>query len=239
MLFVSPRPSLSQNNFQTDGGRRGGDPDRTKLAKRSVVLHVVGHDIGGFSLVGECQADFMGSQDRNASKYQDGSSSCLQSERRKLQEKGFSLDAVNLIQSSVSSGTTDQYVYKWKLFETFCQEISVDPFNASEAVITNFLAFIKKERNLSYSTICGYRSAISRYHTGISGINVGSSPRVRRLIKGTWRENPPLPKYTQTLNVQRVFDFLSNQHPPSNLDLKMLSYKTLSLIALAHLLRWK
>ena len=137
VLLVPPSPSLAQNSFQTDGGRCGGDPDRTKLAKRSVVHHVVGHDIGGSSFVGEHQADFMGSQDTNASKNQDGSSSCVQSERGKLQEEGFSLDAVNLIQSSVSSGTTDQYVYKWKLFQTFCEEISVNPFNASEAVISN------------------------------------------------------------------------------------------------------
>ena len=154
-----------------------------------------------------------------------------------MQSEGFSLEAVSLIQSSVSRGTTEQYKYKWKLFEDFCQKISVNPFEASEAVITNFLAFIKKERNLSYSSVCGYRSAISRYHVGISGVQIGNIPRVRRLIKGAWRLSPPLPRYTKTWNVQRVLDFLAKQHPPSSLNMKMLSQKTLALVALTHLLR--
>jgi len=47
---------------------------------------------------------------------------------------------------------------------------------------------------LQHSTIAGYRSAISAYHSPIDGLKVGNHPRVTALLEGVFNKRPPQPK---------------------------------------------
>ena len=215
----------------------GSNTHCSSLAQRPLVPETAGDDSRRTPSVGQLKADSEGSQDGHHSGGEDQPIGGLQSEGRRLQKEGFSSDAINLIQNSTSAKSATQYKYKWDIFVGYCESRRIDPFEASENVISNFLAFVKKERKIGYSTLCGYRSAISRFHKGISGVRIGDLSRIQRTIKGAWRQSPPLPKYTKTWNVQTVLDYLRKQHPPSVLDDSALSHKTITLVALTQLLR--
>ena len=188
-LHVSAQSSTTQDNLQIDGGGYRSYSDCSQLASSAVVSNVNGYGHRGASPVGRYKVDSVGSCVKIDSGSQIEPIGGIQSERS-LQSEGFSKDAVDLIQFSISNSTTNQYSYKWNIFQDYCKEISVDPFKASEVTVTNFLAFIKKKRNLGYSAVCGYRSAISRYHAGILGIQIGNIPRIKRAVKGVWRQTP-------------------------------------------------
>ena len=83
-----------------------------------------------------------------------------------------------------------------------------------------------------YSSINSYRSAISSVHEKIDGHNIGQHPLVTRLIKGVFHVRPPLPRYTQTWNVQSVLDYLRSLGDNKTLSLKHLSWKVAMLLAL-------
>jgi len=55
---------------------------------------------------------------------------------------------------------------------------------------------------------------------------------VTRLLKGAFHERPPLPRYTATLDVQMVLEYLKRMGTTDSLSLKQLSHKLCMLLAL-------
>lgn len=51
-------------------------------------------------------------------------------------------------------------------------------------------------------------------------------------MKGIFRNNPPKPRYSSTWNVEQVLQFIKSLGPSSDLSLKMLSLKTVCLLAI-------
>jgi len=83
-----------------------------------------------------------------------------------------------------------------------------------------------------YSTIAGYRSAISAYHIGIDGSKVGDNPQVSSLLTGIYNRRPPKPRYTFIWDVNVVVDYIKALPDDNDLTLKMLSWKLTTLLAL-------
>lgn len=84
---------------------------------------------------------------------------------------------------------------------------------------------------ISSSTLNSIRSSLSFFCE--SHLNLGQDPIILRLFRAFYKANPPKPKYMVYWKVETVLDLLSSWHPARSLSLKMLTLKTLGLIALS------
>ena len=75
-------------------------------------------------------------------------------------------------------------------FACWCSRQNIHPDTASVTSGANFLARLFK-KELSYSTICGYRSAISSYYKGVDGSKIGEHPSIVKLLKGVFNSAVP------------------------------------------------
>jgi hypothetical protein len=99
------------------------------------------------------------------------------------------------------------------------------------ANVTEFLTSLFEE-GLQYSTINGYRSAISSIHPQIEGYAVGKHPVITKIMAGVFNERPPVPKYTETWDVDCVLDYLKSLGPNDTLPMRTLTHKLTMLLAL-------
>lgn len=95
----------------------------------------------------------------------------------------------------------------------------------------NFLITLH-ERNLSYSAINTARSALSTFLENNTGISIGKSRLVVRLMKGLFEMKPTKSRYNFIWDVKIVLDFLEHFYPVCNLDLYELTLKLVMLLAL-------
>ena len=87
------------------------------------------------------------------------------------------------------------------------------------------------EQGLEYSTINGYRSAISAIHPPIDGHSVGKHPIITQIMAGVFNERPPVPKYTDTWDVAQVLTYLKSKGSNNTMDTKDLTHKLAMLLA--------
>ena len=158
--------------------------------------------------------------------------SCMGCLRRQKNELTLSKDVRDALAQSVKSGTSSQYNSCWQYFVNLCISRETDPAEAPLAEVLEFLSHFFRERGFSYRTINCYRSAISSFHAPTDGSNVGKHPLVSRFLKGIFNLRPPLPKYTFLWDVKTVFDHLSSWNSPKMRDLKQLSVKSVTLLAI-------
>ena len=87
---------------------------------------------------------------------------------------------------------------------------------------------------LQCTTICVHRSALSRYHRGWNGTKLGIHPKITQFLKGAFNINPPVKRLLPNWNLSIVLDVLKSHpfEPLGGLDLKMLTYKTVFLLAI-------
>ena len=97
--------------------------------------------------------------------------------------------------------------------------------------VANFLALLYKE-GYQYNSVNAYRSAISSVHEKIDGVAIGQHPMVSRLVRGVFNARPPIPRYSSTWDVQLVLNFIETRGKNNNLSLKMLTSKTVFLLAI-------
>ena len=95
----------------------------------------------------------------------------------------------------------------------------------------NFLAD-QYSAGLQYSTLNGYRSALSSTLPRRDGQPLGQQEDVCRLMRGVYNLRPPLPRYVSTWKVADVLAVLKTWDN-SKLGLYMLSVKLVLLLALA------
>ena len=67
----------------------------------------------------------------------------------------------------------------------------------------------------------------------MDGYTVGQHPLICRLVKGVFQSRPPLPRYTQTWDVQKVLNYLDSLGDNQMLSLKHLTWKVTMLLALS------
>jgi len=77
------------------------------------------------------------------------------------------------------------------------------------------------------------RSAISTYHEPIEGLRVGEHKLIIQLMKGVNIKNPPKPRYCVIWDVEVVLNCLRNFPADDEATLKLLTKKTVMLLALA------
>ena len=145
--------------------------------------------------------------------------------RQRLNSQGLSSQAAELVLSSWRTKTNKSYDSLFGHWNRWCSQREADPFSGPVSNVANFLASLYQE-GYQYNSIGAYRSAISSVHDKIDGVPVG------QLVKGIFNTRPPIPRYTSTWDVQTVLSYLESLGPSTNLSLKLLSLKTVFLMAI-------
>lgn len=128
--------------------------------------------------------------------------------------------------SSLSNNTYKQYDGCIKAWINYCSKHDYDYTCGSIPIIIHFLTEIF-DKGAKYGTINSYKSALSL----LLGNNLNDE-RLKRFMKGVFKLRPTNPKYNVTWDPNIVLNFLALKWPNENLDLKTLSKKTVTLLAL-------
>ncbi len=103
------------------------------------------------------------------------------------------------------------------------------------------LSFLQEglERRLSPSTLKVYVAAIAAHHDAVDGKSVGKHDLVIRFLRGARRLNPLRPHLVRSWDFPSVLTALKKElfEPLQSVELKLLSLKTVLLIALASVKR--
>ncbi len=147
-------------------------------------------------------------------------------------------EVLNTIASARAPSTRRAYALKWNLFVKWCSSRREDPRRCSIGVVLSFLQQ-GLERRLSPSTLKVHAAAISAYHDHIDGKSIGKHDLVVRFLKGARRLNPPRPPSIPSWDLALVLRALQIApfEPLQSADLRILSIKTLLLVALASIKR--
>ena len=137
-----------------------------------------------------------------------------------------------MVEASWRSSTDKRYGAAWRQWIEWCGLQGVQATSPTLADILNYLASLY-DKGAQYRTINLHRSALSSTLKPIDGFCVGQHPLVCRLLKGAFNSRPPRPKLCPTWSVQRVLNTLAEWSPASKLSLKLLTFKTCMLLALA------
>lgn len=97
--------------------------------------------------------------------------------------------------------------------------------------IINYLSGLA-ENDFSYHTINAHKAAIVQTLAVCNNFSFAEDPMIIRFMRGVFIAKRPKPKYTMTWDVGKVLDYLNSLYPLENLDIKTLTLKTVSLIAL-------
>ena len=137
-------------------------------------------------------------------------------------------EAVEILISSLTDSTLKQYNTALKNWWSYCQSEKRDPLQPDIYLVLKYLTF-RFNQEASYGTLNSERSAINL----ISTIDLGSDPAISRFFKGVFKNRPPKPKYDTTWNTEAVLNWAEALGPLKVLDLKSLTFKLVSLLALA------
>lgn len=158
----------------------------------------------------------------------------LASEWFNLNATGLPDNVIRTIQNARASSTRSLYDCKWGVFERWCAVKREIPFQCSVAVILSFLQNLI-DQGKAFSTIKVFLAAISACHIGFDGKTVGQHPLICRFMKGARRALPVSRPLSPSWDLELVLDALSAApfEPLDKADLKVLSFKTALLLALA------
>ena len=109
----------------------------------------------------------------------------------------------------------------------FCKEREIEIFSPSTPQVIEFLQ-IEFDHGQSHSSLNITRSAISL----IVETDISNDARMRRFFKGISKLRPSIPKYNYTWNPKIILDYFSEKPENESLNIKDLSYKLITLLAL-------
>ena len=138
------------------------------------------------------------------------------------------MESLDLMIASLSNSTLKQYEVSLKQWWSFCQMKGTNPYEVQRDNRMEFLSKKFKEGS-SYSSLNSFRSAVSLISTN----EVGEDPRVVRLMKGIYKSALSRPRYDTVWDTNEVLNTLEGWSPADTLTLKMLSQKTIMLLALS------
>lgn len=142
--------------------------------------------------------------------------------------RGFPECAIDTFLHSLSDSTLQQYNYTYKIWWQHCMETSAPVFTANVAEVITFLQYIVTSKNCKYGTLNSHRSALSL----LLGDSIGSDKRISRFMKGASKLRPPRPKYDNTWDPGIVLKYLEQKGSNSNLCLRELSQKLVTLLTI-------
>ena len=147
-------------------------------------------------------------------------------------ERGLSEGAKQLVEASWRPATEAQYSSCWRKWTVWT---GVHGISSSSPALNDVLNFLSElyDQGLQYRTINTMRSTLSTTLSPIDGFPVGQHPFVTRLMKGIFNSRPIVKTLFPAWSVKTVLLMLQNWSPAKNLSLKVLTLKTIMLVALA------
>jgi len=136
-----------------------------------------------------------------------------------------------LLNASLSDSTWKQYNAVHRKWTDFCNKTKADQWKPSVVNILQFLTEIYSS-GLGYVAINTARSALSTILGSVEGYPIGQHPLINRLLKGVSRLRPPSSKYKFVWDVSQVLQLFKHWESDCNLSLKLLTLKTVGLLAL-------
>ena len=155
----------------------------------------------------------------------------MQVVRDSLRTRGVSEKASAVILNSWRGTTQKQYQVYLKKWYSFCSKRGFDPCSVSPVKALDFLAELF-EQGLGYSALNTARSALSQVLAPQAGVLFGELPLTKQIMKGVFQVKSSLPRYTITWDPGLLLRFLRSHSPNGNLGLKMLTFKTVTLLTL-------
>jgi hypothetical protein len=155
--------------------------------------------------------------------------------RKSFRLQGFSKPLVNILLAGNRPATHAAYGSAWGNWADWCLRRSENPLSPPLNSVLEFLASLHTEGK-AYSTINVHRSMLSSTLPHVDNRPIGQHPLVKSLMSGCYNINPPKPRYESIWDPELVVRFVSGLGENSQLSIKNLSLKTVTLIALASLL---
>lgn len=145
----------------------------------------------------------------------------------------FSQRAHDTIQNSRKPSTRKSHYFKWLCFLRWLPEGHNSPETTDLPVVFDFLLHLV-DCGLSHSSIRVYLSALSAYHTLVDGHSLFSHPLSKRFLRGLLLSHPPVKHTKCTWDLPLVLRCLTRHpfEPAATCDLRLLSMKTLFLVAI-------
>lgn len=107
--------------------------------------------------------------------------------------KGLPEAAIDIMLSSVTQATLNQYNCGLRRYWNFCQFNNFSIFDYNTTNVINFLVREFNSRS-SYGTLNSFRSAIAL----LLGPNLGNEPVMKRFFKRVYNLRPSAPRYEVT-----------------------------------------
>ena len=158
----------------------------------------------------------------------------MAAERARLLEEGYSEGAIGTMQAARSQGTAKVYDGKWRVFESWCFQHAVDPWNAGLVNIANFLDYQRSSKTLAFSTVKGYLAAIAAFHPKIDGFSAYTHPRLKAFLRGAQNAENVRSERSAPWDLSLVLEALCGgcYEPLEAAELSAISHKLALLLAL-------
>ena len=155
--------------------------------------------------------------------------------RAALQRQGYGRRAISIALQSISKQSNKAYDAKWDIYERWCevQDPPLDPVEIAAKDLAEFFVYLTDDRDLSHSTISGYRTAINSVLIP-SNNKAGTSKVIARIIKSVKVAIPPVREAQPKWNLRLVLAVLARApfEPIGTCDFEYLTYKTAFLVLL-------
>ena len=149
-----------------------------------------------------------------------------------LKDEGYSKNVLGQLKLSRAKSTNQTYNSKWNLFAGYAEKTGFDPFKATAAQVADFLLHIFKTRHLKHSTVSAYRTAIGQVLWLSNDTNISNNRIITLLLKSFERQSLSQTKKLAKWDVGLVLKYWA-ESKNSNLDISLLTTKTVFLTALA------
>ena len=161
-------------------------------------------------------------------------SSCVATFQRFARHEGFSSRVAKQLALARRRSTNLIYQQKWSIFRKWCRDKGVSVSRPTLPKIADFLLDLKKRRNLSETSIKGYRSMLA-YVFRLKLPEISSSPVLKDLIRSFSTGRSSKPHLPPSWDLNKVLNSLMSSpfEPLREASLRNLTKKTLFLLSLA------
>ena len=161
-------------------------------------------------------------------------SSCLETIKRFTLAGGFSKHVAQQVSLARRPSSRAGYQSKWLVFRQWCRSEGHSISRPSLTKIADFLFWLRHSRQLSVSSIMGYRSMLSAVFRSVLP-EISSSPVLHDLLRSFQVEAPIREVRPPSWDLTTVLTYLrsSSFEPLATISLRDLTRKALFLISLA------
>lgn len=136
-------------------------------------------------------------------------------------------EALEVLIASLTESSITQYGSGFKLWWEFCTKKNLNCFETNADNVLQFLALLFHS-GMSYSSLNTVRSAVAL----VAAPDIGQDYQIKRFFRGVFKLRPSKPRYRVTWDPCTVLSHLRTYPPNEQLDIKRLTYKLITLMAL-------